>query len=365
MSRPSRLADWSLMRRCLSLLLLVTMAACTGEGEEEATTTTSLPVATSTAATDDGDFEVTLVDVSELVEAVRDGVVTVSQTRLTFDMFRQPVEVPTGTGTGIVVDEEGRILTNFHVVAGADRVFVYAADGEPRPGRVVAARPEQDLALVRIEAAQGLAPLPLADSDLIEVGDPVVAIGNALGLDEAVPSVSAGIVSAKGRTIQTPAGQLANLIQTDAAINPGNSGGPLVNRNGEVVGVNTAVAAAGQNIGFAIPSNTAKDFLEEALTAAGDPFIGVSVVQNGTRLAARFGLSTSDGLVVAGVLPAGPADDAGLQPGDIILEVDGSPVATPEELTAAVREAGAGSTLTLTVVRGGARGEVEVTVAER
>ncbi len=369
------------MRRTLLLLAVVT-AGCVPSATSSTTTaapttstapatspdttgpaTTAPPVATSPPAT--SGVMVELFDVSELVKQVRTGVVTVSQRGLSLDMFNRPFE-QTGTGTGIVIDAEGRILTNFHVVAGADEIIVFAEDGRPRSAVFVDGRAEQDLALVRVDDVGGLAPLPLGSSEAMEVGNPVIAIGNALGLDETSPSVSVGIVSALGRSLTTETGaQLGDLIQTDAAINPGNSGGPLLNRQGEVIGINTAIAGGAENIGFAISIDSAKQFIEEALSGAGTPFIGVTLTPNSADLAARFGLPTDAGVVVASVFDGSPAGEAGFRVGDVILEIDGAAVTSVEDVTGAIAAAGAGGQLNVLVARGAAQGELTVDIAER
>ncbi len=198
---------------------------------------------------------VVLYDVSDLVGQVRPGVVSVTETGMTMDMFMGRVETE-GEGTGIVIDDQGHILTNYHVISGAETVSVYAEDGRERSARVIFGDPATDIAILEVEDTEGLVPLVLGDSDAMEVGDPVIAMGNALGLDETSPTVSVGIVSALGRTIETDQAVLEDLIQTDAAINAGNSGGPLLNAAGEVIGINTAIASGAENIGFSISVNS-------------------------------------------------------------------------------------------------------------
>ena len=195
---------------------------------------------------------------------MRPGVVSVTETGFTMDMFMRQVQSE-GEGTGIVIDDAGHVLTNYHVISGAETVSVYAQDGRERSARVIFGDPATDVALLEVEDAAGLVPLTLGDSGLMEVGDPVVAMGNALGLDETSPTVSVGIVSALGRSIETDQATLEDLIQTDAAINAGNSGGPLLNAAGEVIGINTAIASDAQNIGFSISINSVKEEIAQAL----------------------------------------------------------------------------------------------------
>ncbi|MBN2114230.1 MAG: trypsin-like peptidase domain-containing protein [Acidimicrobiia bacterium] len=353
----------------LSLGFVLVLAGCGGGSVFDAATTTTAPSsttlleATSTAAVSPSSG-VVLYDVSELVKEVRPGVVAVTETGVTYDMFRRRVETE-GQGTGIVIDDQGHILTNYHVISGAESVSVYAEDGRERPARVIFGDPATDIALLEVEDTEGLVPLVFGDSDAMEVGDPVIAMGNALGLDATSPTVSVGIVSALGRSIETSQATLEDLIQTDAAINSGNSGGPLLNAAGEVVGINTAIASGAENIGFSIAVNSVKGEVSRALAGLGVPFVGVTTMANSPELAQRYRLAASEGLVVTSVLPTGPASEAGLQAGDIILAVDGTAVVAEEDLEAAVAAAGAGQTVTLTIVRGRQSGDVEVVVAER
>ncbi len=307
---------------------------------------------------------VILYDVSELVKEVRAGVVTVTQRRLTLDMFLRPVESE-GTGTGIVIDDSGHVITNFHVIAGAEEVTVVAADSRPRPARVIGGFAGNDLAVLEVADHEGLQPLPLGSSSAMEVGDPVIAIGNALGLDSSSPSVSVGIVSAKDRTITAGGTELTDLLQTDAAINPGNSGGPLLNGSGAVIGINTAIAGGAQNIGFAIAIDTVRPLIDSVLSGVGQPYVGVSMYDNTPALAERFGLATDQGVLIVQVLPTGPAASAGLEVGDIVVAVGGTPVASSADLQAAVEGAQVGDTLRFEVIRGRQRLLVDVTVGQR
>ncbi len=309
---------------------------------------------------------VVLFDVSELVKDVRPGVVTVTRTEISIGLFGGASEQQSGTGTGIVFDESGRILTNFHVIAGAERVFVIAEDGAPRPARVIGGFAGSDLAVLEVDGTNGLVPLVLGSSEDAEVGDPVIAIGNALGLDETQPTVSVGIVSAKGRSLPTNTGvQLEGLLQTDAAINSGNSGGPLLDAQGQVIGINTAIIASAQNIGFSIPIEQASDLISATLSGIGRPFIGVNFQRNSAELAERFGLATDAGVIVFGVLPTSPADLAGLQVGDVIVEIDGVRIGPDQEFGELVSGLEIGSDYEVALVRGGRLFSTTVTIAER
>ena len=350
----------------LGLGLAVVLAGCGAGSVFDAaavTTSTTLLQAASTAAVTPI-TGVVLYDVSDLVAQVRPGVVSVTETGMAMDMFMRQVQTQ-GEGTGIVIDDQGHILTNYHVISGAEDVSVYAEDGRERSARVIFGDPATDIALLQIEDTEGLVPLVLGDSDAMEVGDPVIAMGNALGLDETSPTVSVGIVSAIGRTIETDQAVLEDLIQTDAAINAGNSGGPLLNAAGEVIGINTAIASGAENIGFSISINSVRDEIAQALPGVGVPFIGATTMANSTQLASRYRLATAEGLIVTSVLPTGPASGAGLIAGDIILAIDGAAAGADEQLAAAVEAAGAGSTIILSIQRGRQTGDLEVVVAER
>lgn len=348
----------------LGVLSLV-LTACTND---DSATTTAAPAeaAPTTEAPTEERMEVVLFDVSELVKDVRPGVVTVTRTEISVGLFGGASEQQAGTGTGIVFDDSGRILTNFHVIAGADNVFVIAEDGAPRPARVIGGFAGSDLAILEVDDTVGLVPLVLGSSQEAEVGDPVIAIGNALGLDETQPTVSVGIVSAKGRSLPTNTGvQLEGLLQTDAAINSGNSGGPLLNAQGEVIGINTAIIASAQNIGFSIPIEQASDLITATLSGVGRPFVGVNFRANSADLAERFGLATADGVIVFGVLPTSPADAAGLRVGDVIIEINGTAVGAGEAFSELIAGLEIGASYEMIVVRGPQALATTVTIAAR
>jgi serine protease Do len=265
-----------------------------------------------------------------------------------------------GLGTGFVVDRGGVILTNNHVVEDAQSIQVKLFDERELPGRVVGTDPPTDIAVVRIEAPD-LKPLPLGDSDAIDVGDWVVAIGNPFGLSH---TVSAGIISAKGRNREDveldPSGYY-DFLQTDASINPGNSGGPLLNLRGEVVGVNTAIRGGGaQGIGFAIPMNMIKQLLPMLLrdgkvtrSALGIRIADVRQLAPDDRTALGLGQSERiSGAVIEYVLPGGSAARGGLQPGDIIVGFEGQPIERSSQLQWLASTAGVGRTVAVRVRRG-------------
>ena len=347
------------LTRKLTIAITILGLALAGCTEGQSSQDTDADTTTSTVFTEARD----LYDVSDLVDAVSSGVVSVLQEQVQMDLTGSPEEVPAGSGTGIVIGE-GRVITNAHVVQGADSVFVIAADGEQRMAELVAISIPRDLALLTVEDMTGLEPLVL-DDDGVEVGSAAVAIGNALGLDASNPTVSAGIVSAVGRTIRTQSGILENLIQTDAAINPGNSGGPLLDGEGEVIGINTAVAGMAQNVGFAIPIGAATAFIEQFDRGIGEPFLGVSVIDNSALIAQRLGVAETTGAVVLEVAPGSPADDAGIERGDVITMLGDSSVESAAALTEVVLETEPGETVDLTVVTAAGEETVEVAIGER
>lgn len=274
------------------------------------------------------------------------------------DQPRQPRKARS-LGSGFIISADGYILTNDHVVDGADEIKVKLSDGREFTGTVRGLDPKLDLALVKIEAGEELPVARLGDSEGLKVGEWVMAIGNPFGLEQ---TVTVGIVSAKGRVIG--AGPYDDFIQTDASINPGNSGGPLFNLAGEVVGINTAIVAGGQGIGFAIPVNMAKSIIEQ-LREVGHVvrgWLGVTVQPVSKELAESFGLDAARGALVNDVVEGSPAERAGIQRGDIILEFAGQPVDEMTELPKLVAATPIDKQVGVTVFRDGKRREVKVKV---
>ncbi len=252
-------------------------------------------------------------------------------------------------GTGFIIDRDGYIITNNHVVDNADEIKVKLSDGREFKAKVVGRDKKTDLALIKISSPfENLPTLPLGDSDQMRVGDWVLAIGNPFGLEL---TVTQGIISATGRVIGS--GPYDDFLQTDAPINPGNSGGPLVNLKGEVIGINTAIVPGGQGLGFAIPSNMAKSVTsqlkEKGKVVRG--WIGVTIQTVTPDLATSFGLKEAAGALVSDVVAGGPADKGGIKTGDIIVAFDGKNVASSTDLPRYVAEEPVGKTVSLTVVR--------------
>ena len=271
--------------------------------------------------------------------------------------FKQP-----SLGSGFVIDREGYIVTNNHVVEDADNIKVRLANEKEYEARIVGRDPNTDLALIKIDDADDLVPLSLGDSDALKVGTWVMAVGSPFGLEQ---TVTAGIVSAKGRIIGS--GPYDDFIQTDASINPGNSGGPLINLSGEVVGINTAIVASGQGIGFAIPINLAKGIiaqLKESGTVTRG-WLGVGIQNLTPELAAYYGVEEAKGVLVVKVYPDDPADKAGIRENDIIVAVGDKPVEDSRELSRLIAALPVGEKVKVRLIRDGKAKTVRVTLAKR
>lgn len=269
--------------------------------------------------------------------------------------------VERGTGSGFIINRDGVILTNAHVVAGADDVEVTLKDGRKFKGKVLGSDSVTDVAVIRIQASN-LPTIPIGNSEALKPGEWAIAIGNPLGLDN---TVTAGIISATGRS-SSEAGipdKRVSFIQTDAAINPGNSGGPLLNQRGEVIGMNTAIIGNAQGLGFAIPINTARR-ISDQLIAKGKvdhPFLGIQMVTLTPDLKdsinkdpnSNISIQESQGILIVRVIPGSPAAKSGLRSGDVIIKLDGRPVTKAEEITDLVEKSTVGSRLNADVRRNG------------
>ncbi|MFH1981749.1 MAG: Do family serine endopeptidase [Pseudomonadota bacterium] len=265
-------------------------------------------------------------------------------------------------GSGFIIDKAGYIVTNNHVIEGADEVTVKLANEKEFKATIVGRDPNTDLALIKIEGAKDLVPLPLGNSDTLQVGSWVVAIGSPFGLEQ---TVTAGIVSAKGRIIGS--GPYDDFIQTDASINPGNSGGPLINMSGQVVGINTAIVASGQGIGFAIPISMAGDIISQLKTGGEVTrgWLGVGIQDLSAELKDYYKIKGDSGVLVSKVFEGDPADKAGVREGDVIVSVNGKSVSTSRELSRTVAGLDVGSKARLELLRGGKPMQKTVTLGKR
>jgi len=370
----------------VAVIGLIAIAAGVVQSDGGTTTTVAAPL---TAPIDAKGEEESGNVVNQIYKADGDGVAFIeadieSQEAESFNPFGEPQpEGGSATGSGFVIDGDGHVITNNHVVEGATNVSVKLGDSEKSyDAEVVGTDPGTDIALLRVDApADEFHPLRLGRSSELEVGDPVVAIGNPFGLDRTVTS---GIVSALQRDIQAPNGfSISHVIQTDAAINPGNSGGPLINAEGAVIGINAQIATGGGGgnvgIGFAIPIDTLRANLEQ-LKETGEvehAFIGISGGTVTPELAKALNLPVEEGVLVQTVVKDGPADKAGLEAGgtsatidgeevrlggDIITEVDGEKVKSMDEMIEIVQESKPGDELNLTILRGGEEKTADVTL---
>jgi S1-C subfamily serine protease len=271
-----------------------------------------------------------------------------------------------GAGTGFVITADGFVVTNNHVVDGADRIEVAFTDGSSLEADLVGNDPSSDLAVLKVDG-ENLPTLELGDSEGAQVGDDVLVIGNALALEGGL-TVTQGILSGTDRTVDTNAGgALVGMLQTDAAINPGNSGGPLLDAEAKVIGIATAIAnpAESQRVGFAIPASRAKPIIEDLRLGRAAAFLGVSTQNVTPALARELDLGVTDGAHVSRVTEGSPAADAGIQEGDVIVEIDGEPISDSADVQTAVRSRRPGDTVRVVVDRDGERVAVDATLVER
>ena len=299
--------------------------------------------------------------VVDIIEKASRSVVNINTLRVFHDAFYQVVPVK-GMGSGFIVDDRGYILTNNHVVEEAERIAVTLADGRVFKGKLVGTCRSVDVAVIKIDS-DNLTPVELGDSDKLRVGQRVFAIGNPFGLAGG-PTVTSGVVSALNRTIESREGVFKDLVQTDAAINPGNSGGPLVNMEGKVIAINTAIIPFAQGIGFAIPVNAAKACSNEIILhgATIRPWLGITGLNITREIAAHYDLPVERGILVANIESESPADKAGVTRGDIILEFDGKRLDRVEDLQSILTERKPGDRAELTVLRGTRKGRLELTL---
>jgi S1-C subfamily serine protease len=325
-------------------------AASASADTSSSSTTSSLPPAAQVAA----DVKTALARIEPSVVLINDTITSSASGRGGLGGFGGFQE--SGAGTGIIITSDGEIVTNAHVVTGATAITVTLPSGGTHPATIVGINTTEDLAVIKISGVSNLKPATFANSDTAEVGDSVLAIGNALGYGGA-PTVTEGILSAKGRSLTGTDDNLSGLLQTDAAINPGNSGGPLVDSTGQVIGIDVAVASGtttepAQNIGFAIASNTVVNALPALKAGQGASSQGGQTTQPGTFLGVSVADATGGALVQA-VEPGSPADTAGIQAGDLITSINGKAIADGTALQQAIRAQKAGTTVTVGITRNG------------
>jgi serine protease Do len=353
-------------------LVAVVAVACGGGGAEPSPTAspTATVIATATAtptAVTTPSAQGTPLTTPEIVGLLRPSVVHVLIEGTTLSVFGQAIPTE-GVGTGIILDEEGHIVTNNHVVyidseTPAQKITVTLSDGRQFQASLVGGDSPTDLAVLKIDA-DNLTPAKLGDTSQLEVGDDVVAIGQALDLPGG-PTVTRGVVSAKDRLIQEDPYMIPGAIQTDAAINPGNSGGPLVNTYGEVVGITTQVIrGTAEGIGFAISIDTAKPIVQELIDQGRVErgYLGTSLVNITPSIAEQLNLAVDSGVGIGSVQSGSPAERAGLRAGDIIVEAAGEEIKNSGDLLRVLTEHRAGETVTVQYYRGSSLEELEVTL---
>jgi S1-C subfamily serine protease len=320
----------------------------------------------------------------EIYQRYSNGVVNITTTTLTYDFFFRPVPTESGTGSGAVIDDQGHIVTNFHVVRGAERLEVTLPDKTKTEATLIGADPNKDLAVIRIKTPRGrLTPIPIGGSKGLLVGQKVLAIGNPFGLER---TLTTGIISSLGRSIQAPNGLIIDdIIQTDAAINPGNSGGPLLNSQGQIIGINTAILGTGNiGIGFAIPADTVRRITSELITTGyvRYPWLGLGRVlplPDYPGIAEALRLNTEGGLMVVDLYSNSPAAKAGIREstqqlrmgyrrlpagGDVILGIQGRSVNTVQEVASEIARYKPGDRITVSVLRDNRKLDIPVTLEE-
>jgi serine protease Do len=377
-----------------SPLIVVALAVSCGSGSSDkksvipdngsSTTSTATTASTTTSSS-----STTLVpsttgaavaapnSIASIVQKIRPAAVQITNEQTQFDRQNQSLDVPAGVGTGVIYDKSGLIITNNHVITGAQKLLVTLPDGRSFQAAVVGADPRTDIAVVKVQATD-LPVASLGDSSKLQVGDLAIAVGNALDLTGG-PTVTSGVISALERTAQEPDArggsngpELFGLIQTDAAINPGNSGGPLTNSAGEVIGINTLVAGEAepgvqsQGIGFAININKAKEIADELVKSGSvqHAYLGVNYVPLTPAVAAQLGTQEKSGIAVAQVVSGSPAATAGIKSKDIITQVDGKDLKGESDLAQTIDQHKPGDSVTLTVVRGTDKSQMKVSLGK-
>ena len=286
----------------------------------------------------------------EIVEKISPSVVNVSTVHLldVFPFYSVPIK---GVGSGVIIDSNGYIVTNNHVIEGAEAVEVSLNDGRVFKGRVIGRDPSSDLAIIKINA-ENLKAAELGDSSNLKAGQFIIAIGNPFGL-RGGPTVTIGVISAINRSINTEKGIMEDLIQTDAAINPGNSGGPLIDLNGKVVALATAIIPFAQGIGFAIPINKVKKIAEDLIKYGKviRPWLGIYGIDLTPQISSYYNLPVQEGVIIVKVIQGSPAELSGIEEGDIILSIDRTPIKNMIELQKIIQNKKVGEEITIRIIR--------------
>jgi S1-C subfamily serine protease len=299
--------------------------------------------------------------VLKVVEKVTQSVVNINTVRLVHGFYYQVVPVQ-GMGSGVIIDANGHILTNHHVIGGAEKIQVTLASGDVLQGKLVGSCVSDDVAILEVNA-ENLPAAELGDSDQLRVGQTVFAIGNPFGLAGG-PTVTKGVISAVKRSIRSERGLIENLVQTDASINPGNSGGPLVDINGKVVAINAAIVPYAQGIGFAVPVNTAKRCAQEIIAHGRvmRPWLGVSGLTLTPEIASYYNLPVEKGALINEVIPDSPAEKAEMQRGDIIIAFGDKTINTVEDLVREVQKKKIGEKTRVLLLRDSEKWIADVTL---
>ena len=357
----------------LMLLLSLTLVACSGGSSDAEPTATEEPNG-SIEATEEPQAQsasqilTTPVDslpsIADIIDGVKPSVVSIAVVSTSLDFFLRPI-AGQGNGSGVIVREDGYIATNYHVIKDADNIRVHLSDGRSYDAKVIGQDPLTDIAVVQIEA-NDLSALAVGDSRGLRVGEWVVSLGNALGL-QGGPTATLGIVSAKDRTVRTEIGDLYGLVQTDAAINHGSSGGPLVNLDGDLVGINTVIIEGARGVGFAVGSSTFRPIVDSLIQYGRviRPLIGLVGQDITSVISDELNLKVNQGVLITAVTPDGPSARAGLEVGDVITKLDSLPTRDMGEFLQVLWAYSVGNEVSVEYVRGDETLMAQVVLIER